>query len=179
MKSDVIQIDSLGNGFGDAVKQAGAVAAFKGLNPTDSLHLQLLTEEMLSMLHSVTGNIKGSFWIEDEDGEYRLVVSAKTVLDSEQRRLLISSATSRKNAITSSFLGRLRDAFEEALASETERSYFQLNEFVPYSDLSSGPLDGGDWDCYERSVLLKLADDVKVAIKGSNVTLTVTKKFAK
>ena len=179
MKSDVIQIDSQGNGFDDAVKQASAVAAFKGLSPTDALHLQLLTEEMLSMLHSVTGNIKGSFWIEDEDGEYRLIVSTKTVLDSEQRRLLILSSSSRTHAIANSFLGKLRDSFEEALASETERAYFQLPDFVPESDLPSGSFDGEEWDCYERSVLLKLADDVKVAIKGKTVTLTVSKCFAK
>ena len=33
------------------------------------------------------------------------------------------------------------------------------------------------WDGYERSILLKVADDVKVAIRGDLVEVTVIKKF--
>jgi hypothetical protein len=35
------------------------------------------------------------------------------------------------------------------------------------------------WDGYERSVLAKVADQVKVAIRGGVVDMTVSKKFAK
>ena len=178
MKSDVIQIDNGGSGYREAVEETRRVAEYTNLSHSDSLHLQLFTEEMLSMLHSVTGQIQASFWVEAEDKQYRLNVAARTVLDSEQRYLLISSSTSRKNEIARSFLGRLRDAFEEALTSDAEKTTFELPEFISQSDLPSGSLDAEEWDGYERSVLLKLADDVKIAIKGKQVTMTVSKKFA-
>ena len=177
MKSDVIQIDSLGNGYREAVEETRRVAEYKKLSRSDSLHLQLFTEETLSMLHSVTGEIKASFWLEAEDSEFKLFVSTKTVMDKEKRYLLISSSTSRKNAAANSFLGRLRDAFEEALTAEADHTYFELPDFIPQSDLPSGSFDQDEWDCYERSILLKLADNVEIAIKGGRVTMTITKKF--
>ncbi len=178
MRSDVIQIDNQGGGFREAVEETRRVAEYKKLCGSDSLHLQLFTEEMLSMLHSVTGEIKASFWLEAEDRDFTLFVSTKTVMDKEKRYLLISSSSSRKNAAANSFLGRLRDAFEEALTAEADHTCFELPDFIPQSDLPSGSLEDSEWDCYERSILLKLADDVKIAIKGGRVTMSVSKKFS-
>ena len=50
MKSDVIAIDNKGTGFKEAVEATKKLAEFNGLSATDSLHLQLFTEEMLSMI---------------------------------------------------------------------------------------------------------------------------------
>ena len=46
MKSDVIKIDSRGNGFREAITQTVKTAVFTGLDENESLDLQLLTEEM-------------------------------------------------------------------------------------------------------------------------------------
>ena len=104
---NAIEIDNQGNGFRDAVEQTKRTAAFRGLNSKDSLHLQLITEEMLSLARSVTGEMKASFWIEGDDGHFDLHLSTETVMDKEKRALLISSATSRKNDAAKGFLGKL------------------------------------------------------------------------
>ena len=179
MKSDVILIDNRGSGYREAIEETKKVADYQKLNLSDSLYLQLITEEMLSMLHSVAGEVKASFWLETEDNVFTLNVTTQTVLDSEQRYLLISSSTSRKNEITKSFLGRLRDAFEEALTSEAERTTFELPDCISPSDLPSGSFEADEWDGYERSVLFKLADNIKIAIKGKQVTMTVRKQVSK
>ena len=178
MKSDVILIDNRGGGYREAVEETKRVADYRKLNLSDSLCLQLITEEMLSMLHSVAGEVKASFWLETENNVFTLNVTTQTVLDSEQRYLLISSSTSRKNEITQSFLGRLRDAFEEALTSEAERTTFELPDYISLSDLPSGSFETDEWDGYERSVLFKLADNIKIAIKGRQVTMTVRKQVS-
>ena len=38
--------------------------------------------------------------------------------------------------------------------------------------------NGEKWDEYERSILVKLADDVIVGVKGKNVSIIIKKKFA-
>lgn len=177
MKSDVIQIDNRGNGFRSAVEQTKKVAEFRGLSHQDSLHLQLFTEEMLSMARSVTGEMKASFWIECEDRQFDLHMTTKTVLDKEKRFLLISSATSRKNEAANSFLGKLRDAFEQAMASDADREYFDLPSDVQ-ADIVGRYVEDPEWDRYEQSVLRKLADNVKIGIRGGEVHMTVSKKFA-
>ena len=176
MKTDVIQIDNLGNGFREAVEETKKAAEFQGLTAKQALHLQLFAEEMLSMAHSVTGEMKAAFWIESEDKAFDLHMTTQTVMDKEKRYLLISSSTAKKHEAASSFLGKLRDAIERAMASDVERTYFDLPEALR-SDVG-GVAKDQEWDRLERSVLLKLADDVKIAIRGKEVHLTVSKKFA-
>ena len=139
MKSDVIRIDSKGNGFREAIVQTDKTAVFVGLNQDQSLDLQLLTEEMLSLVRSVTGEVKASFWIESEAKAFELHMTAKTVMDREKRRQLIESSTSRKNEAATGFLGRLRNAFEEAMASEADNQYVDMS-LDEIADLPGGKL---------------------------------------
>ncbi len=178
MKSDIIHLDNHSHGFREAVEQTALVAAYKKLSPQNTRRLQILAEEMLSMLRSVTGEVEASFWLEVEDDVFTLGVSTKTQMDKEKRYLLISSSSARKNSAANGFLGMLRDAFEEALTADAERTYFELPADPSRSGLSGKAVDNDDWDGYERSILLKLADDVKIFIKGGNVTMTVKKRFA-
>ena len=92
MKSDIITIDNQGNGFENALRESKKVAEYRELGEKETMRLQLFTEEMLSMVHSVTGEMKGSFWIESEQNRFELNLTTKTVLDKEKRHLLISSS---------------------------------------------------------------------------------------
>ena len=179
MKSDVITIDNQGNGFMEAVEQTKAFSEQCGeLSPKNALRLQLITEEMLSLARSVTGEMRASFWIEGEGTRFTLTMTTKTVMDKEKRGLLIRSATSRKNEAAKGFLGKLRDVFEQAMASEPKRS----GEEVPYElryDVTNDSYGNAEWDGYERSILRRLADEVKIGIRGSMVEMTVSKCFKK
>jgi len=66
MRSDIVSIDNSGKGFQRATDQAKKVATYKGLAELDSIQLQVLTEELLSLARSVTGDLNASFWIEFE-----------------------------------------------------------------------------------------------------------------
>ena len=46
------------------------------------------------------------------------------------------------------------------------------------NDLPNHPIEDPEWDGYERSVLRKVADNVKIAIRGGVVDMTVSKVFA-
>ena len=177
MKSDVILIDNQGNGFSEAVQQTKKVAEYRGISPKETMRLQLMAEEMLSMARSVTGEMLASFWIESEGHEFELHMTTKTVMDKEKRYLLLSSSTSRKNEAANSFLGRLRDAFEEAMTADADHEYFDLPVELQ-ADLSGRSIENPEWDRYEQSVLLRLADNVKIGIRGGEVHMTVIKTFA-
>ena len=40
------------------------------------------------------------------------------------------------------------------------------------------PQEDPEWDRYERSVLKKTADDIRIGIRGKKVDMTVVKRFA-
>ncbi len=178
MRSDVIKIDNVGNGFEKAMAETKKAAAYRRLSGRDALHLELMTEEMLSLVRSVTGEMQASFWIETEGAHYDLHLTTKTVMDKEKRYQLLSSASSRKNEAAKTFLGYLRNAFEEAMAAEVDHSSNDLPEEI-MKDLANHPIEADDpeWDGYERSVLRKVADNVKIAIRGGVVDMTVSKQF--
>ncbi len=172
MKSDSITIDNHGNGFEDAVAETKKVAVFQRLNEQQSLRLQLITEEMLSMARSITGEMKASFWLENEGMAYELHLSTNAVLDRTMRDELLSAATSRKNDAAKSFLGWLRDMFEKAMIrddSDANDSGETGNQMDYYGE------EDPNWDGYERSVLRKLANRISISIRGGKVDMTVYK----
>ena len=165
-------------GFSDAIKEAQKAAVYLELSHKDSLHLQLCTEELLSLVRSITGEINASFWIEFDGSQLDLHVSTTTAMDQDKRGLLLSVATSRKNEAANSFLGKLRDILEEKLTAEANHDNALPGEVM--EDLPNHVIVCTDteWDGYEHSTLKKLADVIKVGIRGKAVDLTVSKKIA-
>lgn len=176
MKSDIILIDNQGNGFADALEETKKVASYTGLEPKKTTRLQLMTEEMLSLARSVTGEMQASFWLESEESRFDLHMATKTVMDKEKRYLLLSAASSRKNEAAKGFLGKLRDKLEEAMASEVDHSEEEIPAHI-IGDVSNS-IEAPEWDGYERSVLRRLADTIKIAIRGGQVEIIVSKNFA-
>lgn len=175
MRSDIVNIDYTGKGFQTATEQAKKVAAYKGLGELETIQLQVLTEEMLSLARSIAGGVKSSFWIEFETAQANLHLNTKAVLDKEKRAELIASSSSRTNDAAKTFLGRLRDRIEEAMAADVDH-YTPTDDIL--KDLPQGIYDEPDWDGYERSILRTLADDIRISIEGENVDITVSKGFS-
>lgn len=176
MKTDVIKIDNRCAGFDDAVLETRKAAEFRNANKKESVQLQLMTEEMLSLIHSLTGEQKASFWLESEGKKFELHLTTNTVLDREKRFQLISSSTSNKNEAAASFLGRIIDAIEQAAASEPDQSLDSVPDEA-IDDVYNRFIEDPEWDRYEQSILRRLADSIKVFIRGDLVHITVSKQF--
>ncbi len=72
MKTTIISIHSSGSGFTDANQETEALAA--DLPEEQRLQLCLITEEMISLFRSVTGEVDNAeFWLEDEEGKFTLL----------------------------------------------------------------------------------------------------------
>jgi len=177
MKSDVIHIDNQGVGYTDALRAVEKTAQYRELSGKESLQLQLCAEELLSLARSVTGELQAAFWLESEGKQFDLHLSTSTLMDRGKRDLLISSATSRKNEAAKTFLGMLRDKFEEAMTAEPDYSENSIPENLIY-DVLVHPEEEPEWDGFEKSVLRKVADRVTIAIRGGKVDMTVSKRFA-
>ena len=203
MRSDLVHITSAGAGMTEALDQTEATAVFKKLSPKNALHLRLLAEEMLGMFRAITGEAKADFWIEDEEGLFRLHLCTDLGLDPEAKEKLISVSTSGKNAAEKTFMGKLCGIFLRAATSGVDSMYgvYDSGWYIPgasggMSDIASmetqcwslnqyraslpkkqkGP--ASEWDELERSVVASLADDVEVFIRGSRTEMVISKKFA-
>ena len=200
MKTDVIVVSSKGTEMQTALDQVEKVAVYKGLSSKNALHLRLLTEEMMGMMRSLTGETEGSFWIEDQGNEYRLHLQVNTRMNSGKREQLLSAASSGKNESARGLMGRIRDFFDrgadEDIASFSSPLLLEGTfghsstptldwewSMVEYEDELSSRIAKNDsrakdaWDELEKSVVAHVADDVKVSIRGSQVEMIIIKKL--
>ena len=201
MKTDVIVVSSKGNRMNTALEQIDKVAAYKGLSGKNALHLRLLTEEMMGMMRSITGQTEGEFWVEDQDNEYELHLRVAARLNPEKREQLLSASSTGKNESAKGLMGRLRDFFD--WSSDEDLATFNSPLLLPeafehsmspmldwewsmarYENALSARVDRNDakareaWDELEKSVVKHVADDVRVAIRGGIVEMTILKKLS-
>jgi hypothetical protein len=182
-----------------ALKQAEFVAGYKGLSPKSALHLRLLTEEMMGTVRSITGETEGDFWIEDNDDVYQLHFRVDTTMDSEKRERLLSASSSGKNESARGFMGRLRNFFDlgadadvaacvgplytgiyaessSVAALDYEWSMLRYEQRLT-SRMETDPAAKQEWDELEKSVVARLADEVKISIRGRTVEMIILKKL--
>jgi len=200
MRSDVIEVSSRGEKMEAALKQADKVAAYKEMSPKNAMHLHLLTEEMMGLMRSITGDVTGKFWIEDENEEYQLHLQVEKWLTSETREKLLAASTTGKNSAAKGLMGRLRNFFEvgadedvvaytnplvlpgmyETAAApkmDWEWSMVQYEEALASTRQENGETVQEAWDELEKSVVAHVADDIKVSIKGRIVEMIIYKKM--
>ena len=200
MRTDIITVSSKGKRMETALEQVEKVAAYKGLSPKNTLHLRLLTEEMMGMMRSITGETEGEVWIEDEDGEYRLHLWVAARLNPEKREQLLSASSTGKNESAKGLMGRLRDFFDWSCDEDADgfASPVLLPEALEFSsspmldwewsmqryetalkaEKQDSPAAQEAWDELEKSVVKHVADDVRVAIRGGTVEMIIIKKLA-
>ena len=201
MKSDVIHVTNDGAGFDQALAQAEAVARFRDLDHRGALHLRLLTEEMMGMMRAMTGEREADFWIESGDGVVDLHLAVQTPMNAEMRKKLLSASTSGENSAAKGVTGKLRDLFEQFIEPEngnlpsdlvTGMDYayaggdfgtlsvaaaglWSMNRYKAAVKEGRAPVE--DWDELEKSVVARLADEIKIGIAGHDVEMVISKKF--
>ena len=199
MRTDVITVSSKGKRMETALEQVEKVAAYKGLSPKNTLHLRLLTEEMMGMMRSITGEPEGEFWIEDHNGTYELHLRVAARMNFEKREQLLSVSASGKNEAAPGLMGRIReffdwgcdeeydgfstpllpDAFEHSSSPMLDWEWsMRRYENVVSAKLGKDEAAREAWDELEKSVVKNVADDVKVFIRGGFVEMTILKKMA-
>ncbi len=189
MKSDVIVISNDGTGMDEALAQTEKVAQYKGLQPRDARHLRLLAEETLGMMRSITGEREGIFWIEDQDHVFQLHLQVETPMNFDKQEKLLAASSSGKNEAAKGFMGRIRAFFDpldwadapmnvnpEAMNQMTSWSMNAYRQMVKEELEQDQEGAAQAWDELEKSVVSKIADDVKVRIQGRRVEMIILKK---
>ena len=156
MKTDIIKLTGRFNENERALEEAQKVAQYKRLSTKEALHLRLLTEEMMGMMRSITGETDGEFWIEDDKDVYELHLKVHTIMNTRKREKLLDTSTSGKNESAKGLMGRLRDVFDRAADEDVLMSAGPLSLPGPFEQ--GGPaLMGWEWSMSEyQDALSKL-----------------------
>ena len=163
-----------------------------GLERKPVLHLRLLAEELFGMMRGIAGNIASEYKIIAEDRKFELHLKSDIKMTEEVREKLIGVSSSGKNAAATGFTGKIRVMIAEVLLSIREAApYAVINTASAYSpvwimsDYKTEVQRNADkdktaqqaWDELEKSVLAKIADDIKVGVVGNSVEIIIYKSF--
>ena len=200
MTQYTIKLSNSDEGVKDALELTERTGTSIGLKGKDALKLRLLAEEMMNMLQAIAGEFNAEFYFEHEGRDCKLHLSAKSDLDYEKRRELLSVSSSGKNEARVGIMEKIRGIFEAglwgmqegfALQSEYGMGMFGLGAAGMPDDGVTNALyswsmqkyktevreDADAWDELEKSIIANIADEVSVAVKRDSVVLTVRKNF--
>ncbi len=198
MKTDVIKIESQGEGMKEVVQLVAGLGDEAGLSAKENLHLQLMTEELLGLVRGITGVYTADWWAEYEGKSFVLKLAATVSMTQEIRMQFIDASSSKKNEAAKGFMGRLKNAIgavmvgmdspsvglsvglmnmggpsvyaSEAHTWSLEKYKAVVGEYDPNEACE-------EWDELEKSIMANIADDIKVSINGSDVEIAVYKDF--
>jgi len=204
MKTDVIEITAKGEGIDSVLSETERAAVYRGLEPKQALRLRLLAEEMTGMLRTLVGDERFRYWVETEGKTFALHLMGETLMNTGLKKELLNVSTTGKNAAAKGFMGRLREIFStlsesyDPAAADMQYgySYVDVTGFDASMDMSPNAMLYGwslrsyrdavgqnrdrepeKWDELEKSITAKLADDVKIFIRGNTVEMVIEKTF--
>ena len=205
MKTDLIEISPNGEGMAEALRQTEKAAAYRDLSNKESLRLRLLSEETMGMLRTIVGGGRSRFWIESEGRRFMLHLTADVQMNADMREELLKTSTSGKNAAVQGFMSRIRDVFTRVAEpngngiSPTDYG-FSYVDVTSFDDASLGVTTHGmtygwsmkayksavaehreeeqdKWDELEKSITARLADEIRIFIRGNAVELVIEIAF--
>ena len=195
MQSNICKIEKGSQNADQIFLESEKVARYNDLDHKQTLQLRLLCEELVNMLPSIVSNFSGEFWIETRGDQFELCMRVSVEnIDMDTRERLINVSKKRKNSAIVGITGKIRAVFDymamsgdDTTISPAGRYGFSTN--IDFSQIWSlqqyrstvqtdGDAEGEEWDEFERSIIVKIADDVLVGVKGKSVNIIIKKKFA-
>ena len=201
IKSREFQLTSTGDDAVEVLSEAVEFGNLINLGRKDSLMLRLLTEETMSMLRTLTGEVKCELTFVEENGVISINLETDTIMDANKRSELLAASKSGKNSFSKGIMGKVREAFEVAftLPAGVDISNYctpSMMMGVPYECESEQVMDtlywslstyrknleekdvpAEQWDELEKSIVSNIAEDVQVGIRGEQVVMAVIYKI--
>jgi len=209
MKTDVITVYSDLRGREEAMDTAERFAAYNGIKGREAMHLRLLTEETICMIHGILEDFRADFWLETKQTKKgtlcMICLSADKQANKIQEKHILSVSTSGRNENAKGIAGRIREVIRHSLqtsSSEEESFLTSINDAclgigtgsssypAPSADYWSLRLyrqnlsakkeaKAEEWDELEKSIISKLADEVKVWLENDRTEVVIEKYFNK
>jgi hypothetical protein len=112
----------------------------EGLEGKPAIHLRLAIEETLGMFGAMTGEYDALLKLDKDDKGYQVILEAKTDMNVDKKRELISVSSSGKNAAAVGFMAKVKDIYENALADyeETVKLAREYGGYVNYGYMDAG-----------------------------------------
>lgn len=141
----------------------------EGIDGKKAIHLRLAVEETLGMFSVMTGDYDALLKLDKDDNGYQVILEAKTDMNIEKKRELLSVSSTGKNAAAVGFMAKVKEIYENAIADyeETVKLAREYGGYVNYGYMDAGtpttsdPLALGYLSFWSLSNYKSALDDAK------------------
>lgn len=129
INTGIVHINSELNGREEALETADRFNKNNKFSGKTALHIRLLTEELICMVHNIFEGFLGNLWLESnrtDDGVIcKICLSGNRVLDPKQEDQLISVSSTGRNEYAKGILGMIREAFRVNAQYSADKEYMK------------------------------------------------------
>ncbi|MBQ7583624.1 MAG: alpha/beta hydrolase [Lachnospiraceae bacterium] len=200
MKTEIIHINSNGDGVKKALLVTEDCGVKQGLSGQDTKRLRLLTEETLELLRSITGQSEADYSadIDDERCEIRLIIkpaspsidrvklmSMPSVSESIVKKMALlfeipfSELQENEEAIKEIGVQRLDDSLLSEMGRSGNGYVWSLDSYEMSTFDSHSPALSENWEEISRSIIAALSDEIRIYIFKDSSELVIIKRFEK
>ena len=167
-RTNTVRFVSGSSAIGGAVEAAKTFAKRQRLGHKDAMQLELMTEETLGIIGKIVDGVSTSFWIEGSGVKYRIHLTFKAKVGSEEYRKLMSLSTSGRNEAIGGFANKILEIMVNGISTSGSD---QNGEGYKWS-LKDDVLNE---DELAESILAAVAEDIKVSVTRDHVDFIVVK----
>ena len=155
------------------MQEAKRYASKQRLSPRDQGRLELLAEESVSIIRDIVQEARLNFWVEGSGNMYKIHVTFKPQLGTDEYKRLINLSTSGRNEAVNSLGGRIQEIMVMGLNMTRDQDK-DKDKAYKWS-LSQDKIDVSQ---IGQSILVAEADDVKVSVTRDKVEMIVIKNIS-
>ncbi|MBQ7171216.1 MAG: hypothetical protein IJR89_02945 [Clostridia bacterium] len=115
MRAAEITVTGQGKGMQEALEETERLGLIGGLAPKEVLRLRLLAEELFGMARGIVGEEEARYRIEADGKRFELRLNVEMRMTQERKKQLLSVSSQGRNAASTGFMGKLKDAIATAL----------------------------------------------------------------
>ena len=205
MKTDLLSITDAFQSRKSILKETERFCQYYALTEKNAMHMHLLAEETFNIIYGIFEGFTGTFWLESTPSENgllcRIFIDADVFVNNEQEDALRQFSTTGENSAARGIGGMIREIFRCYIQNagpefpmQWQTSEMMFNDGLLYNDI--GAYYGWSLNTYrqnvvnedsakssercdelERSIIAKLADEVKIYIKTDCATVVIEKNL--
>ena len=166
-RTDTLSLDGDVSGcVKQVVEEAAKFSEFHGLKSGEQSTIELLSEELLSLMNAVSGEMIGRFWIEGNRHKVNIHLRSTMDMDSRKKAQILGMSREGKNSVFIGLANRVREMVQNGMGDLGGVSFsLKKNGIIKKSD------------GLEKILITKLSDDVLVSVMGNKVEIVVIKRF--
>ncbi|MDR0984551.1 MAG: hypothetical protein LBL93_06070 [Ruminococcus sp.] len=172
-------------------------SSYAGLSPTNSRILSLISEEVIGMLCAILPKFQAEIWVENKKNLFEIHSSVSAEIRAKEKAAILETTGGENSAFRKGILGKIGSMLLDwsiELAENPEMtsvpymfadsgstgiggySYWSMKQYMDTVGTQEEKLERED-DGLERSIIVNLSDDCKIAVRSGSVQILVTKQF--